>query len=566
MENAVDPGIDASQTSAAETELISADEQERFLSILNFWHKIEFFIPFDLDGRIAESGEDKIRYLPRQNQDRGSSTLWQVEVQEDEEVKRFHVYLCIFDKSEIARVCDSTSRAGDDEEFERTELEGRSCFARLTVDPRGELLLESKASSSPVSYVSTLPWALDQYQKAGLASLTFDSFENAKQNLAELLLDFKASRRPPTRQESGYYANPLTHSEIVELHDTLQNWAGFSYKQAGSIGIVEIITGKKPRQDWAAEKVDDTDEPDCAEDSEPDIAILNSFFVQDIENAIKEVKSGQISRPLKSFLLPLPVPDRVDLDSPTGLRAILDTLHPSRTNLGRWLSNADRPMTLMQQFAANMVVQGQASPPLFSVNGPPGTGKTTFLRDIFADLIVSRARVLAKIAKPRDAFLRKNLQVSFKRGQNRDISVLRPELTGFEIVVASSNNAAVENISGDLPKAGKLGSHWSTAEYLKPVAYKVAAQEDADSFKKLSDSDQPWGLISCALGNSNNRHRFKERFCYMEVPKDQTLSLQLPDRPQNIREWIDNYRGPTFRSASTAFGRRTWKSSKPLLA
>jgi AAA domain len=119
--------------------------------------------------------------------------------------------------------------------------------------------------------------------------------------------------------------------------------------------------------------------------------------------------------------------------------------------------------------------------------------------------------------------------------------------------VGSSNNAAVENISGDLPKVEKLGSHWQGSEYLKPVAYKVAAQQDDGSFKKLGDTDQPWGLISCALGNSNNRTRFKERFCYMEVPKDRKPSWQIPDRPQNIREWIDNYRGPDFAAAKRHF-------------
>jgi hypothetical protein len=36
-------------------EPIAADEQERFLSILSFWHKVEFFIPFDLTGRISET-------------------------------------------------------------------------------------------------------------------------------------------------------------------------------------------------------------------------------------------------------------------------------------------------------------------------------------------------------------------------------------------------------------------------------------------------------------------------------------------------------------------------------
>ena len=544
MENVLSQDVKAQLTPSA-VEPISADEQERFVSILNFWHKIEFFVPFDLDQRIAESDERKFRYLQRQDAARGPS-LWQIEIPEDEEVKRFHLYLVVFDKAEITRACNrilgTSEDANDDEEFERTALEGRSCFAQLTIDPTGELILSS-ARSSPVSYVSTLPWALGQLEKAGLAALTFERFEKAKQDLAELLLNFKVSR------------GPLTYSDVLALHEMLQNWAGFSSPPANLMGVLETITGKKKKQEAAAEKPDDLDEAEAtSEEPNSDIAILNSFFIQDIENAIQSIKSGSISRPLQEFLSPLPAAERVDLESAAGLRAVFEALHPARLNRGRWLSDADRSMTLMQQFAVSMIGRSSAdAAALFSVNGPPGTGKTTFLQDAFADLIVCRARALAGLRTPRDAFLPHKLQVAFKGKQSRTISVLKPELTGFEMVVASSNNAAVENISGDLPKANKLGSEWQAAEYLKPVAYKIAAQQDDGSFKRLSDSDQPWGLVSCALGNSKNRKRFKERFCYMDVAKGQKAFWQIPERPQNIREWIDNYQGPDFRAAAASF-------------
>ncbi len=89
-----------------EFEAISADEQERFVSILSFWHKIEFFIPFDLEQRIAEADEHKLRRLDRGGPHGRSSKLWQIDVQEDEEVKFFRLYLGVFDKSEIAKVCN----------------------------------------------------------------------------------------------------------------------------------------------------------------------------------------------------------------------------------------------------------------------------------------------------------------------------------------------------------------------------------------------------------------------------------------------------------------------------
>jgi hypothetical protein len=539
-------------------ETISTDEREWLVSILSFWHKIEFFIPFDLEQRIAEADEHKIRYLHRGGPDEGFSTLWQVAVQDDEEVKYFNLYLGVFDKSEITNVCNRvmgpSHDGNDEEEFERTDLEGRTCFAQLTIDPTGDLVLESTTRSGPVSYVSTLPWALGQFEKAGLASLTSGGFENAKQNLTDLLLNFNATRALPAGHESGERATSLTHSEILELHRIFQNWAGFSIPNANLVGIVEAVTEKK-KQDRDADKPEQPDESNSAkEDSEPDIAILNSFFIQDIERAIESAKSGQINGALKEFLSPLPKADRMDLESAGGLRAIWAMLHPNCLNRGRWLSNPDRSMTLMQQFAISSILQSSADAPcLLSVNGPPGTGKTTLLQDVFADLIVRRARALTRLNKPSDAFLPEKLRVSFKGSQTWQISRLKPELTGFEIVVASSNNAAVENISGDLPKMSSLGSLWQASQYLKPVAYKVAAQQDDGSFKKLRSADQPWGLISCALGNSTNRSRFKERFFYMGVPKDRKPSWQIPDRPQTVSDWIANYSGPSFGAAKRHF-------------
>src|SRR4051794_15546936 len=158
---------------ASAVQVISAAERERFVSILDFWHKIEFFIPFDLDQRIAEEDEHKIRFLHRRDLDNGSAELWHAAVEDGEEIKMFVLYLGVFDKSEITRVCDrvlgATSSVDDDGDFERTELEGRTCFAQLTVDRTGQLVLEP-ARSGPVSYVSTLPWALGQFEKGGLAS------------------------------------------------------------------------------------------------------------------------------------------------------------------------------------------------------------------------------------------------------------------------------------------------------------------------------------------------------------------------------------------------------------
>lgn len=52
----------------------------------------------------------------------------------------------------------------------------------------------------------------------------------------------------------------------------------------------------------------------------------------------------------------------------------------------------------MQQAAINLALtKTKQNGKLFSVNGPPGTGKTTMLRDIIAALIVERAEQLPSL-------------------------------------------------------------------------------------------------------------------------------------------------------------------------
>lgn len=86
--------------------------------------------------------------------------MWEANLPDEYELKSFYLYLGIFDKSEITRICEraigSKPQFNPDEEIERTDLEGNTCFARLSISPTGELAFESKAEALSVS---TLPWA-----------------------------------------------------------------------------------------------------------------------------------------------------------------------------------------------------------------------------------------------------------------------------------------------------------------------------------------------------------------------------------------------------------------------
>lgn len=521
--------------------------QQRFIDILDYWHKIEFFIPFDLD-QISEVADTwKTRWIREQSLAQlAAIDPLSFEIPDDLVITGFRLYLGVFDRSEIAAICRRVLPAvdgQDDEEEARGELEGHTCFARINLDPLGQPTFD------PVS-VSTVPWALGRTLAHGVDSLGAAHFEAAQQDLRDRLLEFQTQRALPAALEPGDQPwAPLTGAEILALSALLTDWAGFTPARAQPV-LLEILTRKKQKDKKSGEHepqpASDDGETEEGAATECSVDILNSFFISDIEHAIQAVRAGEAPL-LATYLTPLVEDQRVDVYTSAGRRALLDHLHPARNNRGHWLSPASHRMSLMQQFAINAGLDGVREGGLFAVNGPPGTGKTTLLSEIFADNIVRRASVLAQLPTADAAFSRR-VRVNFSNGKFTTIGVLRPELTGFEMVVASSNNAAVENISRDLPKLKSIGDEWQAVGYLRSVAHRIAAEDDDGNFKPTQDN-APWGLISCALGNSGNRYRFISKFYH----RNWNEKAKPDPRCQNIGQWMETYRGPDFQQAAAAF-------------
>ncbi len=69
------------------------------------------------------------------------------------------------------------------------------------------------------------------------------------------------------------------------------------------------------------------------------------------------------------------------------------------------------------------------------------------------------------------------------------VSELDPSILGYEMVVVSSNNTAVQNLSQELPLRSQLDPSFQYASYLETVATKALGLKEKEA----------WGLISGTL-------------------------------------------------------------------
>jgi len=261
----------------------------------------------------------------------------------------------------------------------------------------------------------------------------------------------------------------------------------------------------------------------------PEPLLLNSFFLGDLAKARDLFEKKRATTNLRRYLgVDQPAQRQNLLADTTALEA---AVAPQATPPGRWPGKGRHSLVLLQQAAVNLATQTLKERGLLSVNGPPGTGKTTLLRDLVAALVTSRAEVLATFDDPETAFSHSGEKIGAGSAWLH-LYRLDPRLKGFEILVASSNNKAVENISAELPGLDAIADD-AKLRYFKTTA---------DILNPRKDS---WGLVAGILGNSKNRHAFRQTFWWDDEVGLSTYLAHIAGSPRFI-EKTDPQTGETY--------------------
>jgi KAP family P-loop domain len=361
---------------------------------------------------------------------------------------------------------------------ERPAAKGEAVLAAVTINRDGTLV------ETPAAALSSFAWGVPRALAGDLTSLAAwrDEEREITEALDELLRDSGDDEDEPV----------LTRESMNRAYEWLLT----------RLGLPRELTAP-PRFALRVHM------PFKGFDS-PDPLLLNSFFLGDLSTAKAMSSEGRATANLRLYLGERTPPSTKDLlrDREPLAAAVAPRLIPP----ARWPGRGRHPLVLLQQAAVNLAVQELRPGGMLGINGPPGTGKTTLLRDLIAAVVTERAEALAAFDHPAKAFIHSGEKLNL--GQSwLHLYRLDPRIKGFEMTVASSNNKAVENVSVELP------------------ALKAIAEDAMDLryFKTLSDAlfeRETWGLCAAVLGNAANRGKFKQKFWW---DKDVGLSTYLAE-------------------------------------
>ena len=243
------------------------------------------------------------------------------------------------------------------------------------------------------------------------------------------------------------------------------------------------------------------------------LGLESKFFISDLEMLRQWIANDEkfgdkpYEENLAGLILSMCEPsdiNRVNISPSTSEREKLiklfdESLNAAKAPVGKW-AGGRRPY-LYQQLAINLY-RNDATP-IFSVNDPPGTGKTTLLQEIIADTITRKAtrisEILTECDYDKDRIFEEDLSEYFLKKEYSD-------LFDYGILIASGNNEAVENITKELPE--KLSEPYKK---IKKALLDEVRSENPGLFKEEDLYGYFTLPITATLGRKGNLEQYKKK-------------------------------------------------------
>lgn len=488
---------------------------EKMIKKLQYWHRLEHFYPYNL--KECSSDYIKSYYISNSND---LSNFMKLEVPKDKEVRYYEVYFGIF---QVDQALDSIIKTLHAENEFRERTDDRSCFCKF------RLLSNALLDPDPESFkVSSFPWAVGRLKTRERTQNNIflswkDDFENYQENL---FLDLK----------NQLQSTPFCYEACEQIRNNVCKSIGWNIKFFDHWIRVDRVLGKKTIKQTdvssqeneekviekeTSQKVEAVEQAEISdqevealerkreEEEQIDKIIqsndlLNSFYVRDLERVIFNIKEKRCGEALTSYLSEEKV-ERIDVEKDK--EELFRLFNPKSMLYGKWPSGY--PLRSMQQLAVNIAMHKEIKLPIFSVNGPPGTGKTTLLRDIISANIIERAMEVCHYTKPDDVFGKSLGSITWEQ-YTVDIKEIKDSLKKYGILVASNNNAAVKNITMELPAKNSLSeSYRKIYSYFSGVSDQILKKENGS-----------WGVCAASLGNRANRSTFMDAFWPLKTKED----------------------------------------------
>ncbi|QOG12606.1 DEAD/DEAH box helicase [Arcobacter sp. FWKO B] len=441
-------------------------DKTNYLKTLKYWHLQEFLLPQELDEPKKINGKTPtikafkgnysgvINWIYECQRDNSDSYFWE-----------FTLYGGIYIVENIKEKLVDIFKVKSDVE-ERVQ-KGQAASFLIKVDKDLKIVENS-------FQLSTAPWAIKEFRKKNIA-LEYTEFQNLLSTKIADELDENCINKV-LNENILSRLNDFIHKDILESCLEIE------------ANTYQVIAVRKKKN--------------SSSDTKDELNMLNSFYIEDLDKALGLNDSKSLLYKYLSKNVNKEVNSKVDLQK--DIEFMYDVLSPENFPEACWPEKEKFSLVFSQQFAVNSIYKRlQNSSDIYAVNGPPGTGKTTMLRDVIAMVVTQRAKQLLKYG-----FSDQTKKIWKTNDYQRSCYPLQEQLLGYEMVVASSNNGAVENVTMEIPSLKSIDPEWA---------------KEIDFFKEYGDlltGEESWGNGSACLGNSSNKNNFVSKFWYDTKDKD----------------------------------------------